>query len=497
VRASGFERRLLLGVVGVFLLPAAVVEAVLIMLYRAGVFPDTFALLLAVLVGLAVLMVFLAWVAHTLGRALVDTLETIRHGAELMASVNADHRVEIRTGDEFEALARDINRLADRGRDARVDLEAHVAVATHTVEEERAKLAAVLSELSEGVVVATLDGRVSLANRAARELLTGGSGFLGRSLFELIDRESIASRLDRLRAGTGSPEWFTLALPRQPGVWASMAAFRDGEGTLTGFLLALRAPTGDGAEARFPEPSRPSERFLVGAGLRSGVEGGTPNLPRPQLYDFSPFAEARGRVLAGELERDLSALVFVVFDVETTGLAPESGDRVVSLAGVRVKGGAVRSGEIFDALVRPERAVPPASTRFHGITDAMVAGAPPVDVVLPAFVRFAEGAVLVGHEVSFDLGFLGREAVRLGMEPLSALHPVLDTRLLSRFLHGQNADHSLEAVAGRLGVVIQGRHSALGDALATAEVLVRLLKLLEGRGIRTLGQTLSALRGTR
>jgi DNA polymerase-3 subunit epsilon len=71
---------------------------------------------------------------------------------------------------------------------------------------------------------------------------------------------------------------------------------------------------------------------------------------------------------------------------------------------------------------------------------------------------------------------------------------VLDTRLLSRLIHGPDADHHLEAVAKRLGVAVVGRHSALGDALTTAEILARLLDLLAKRGYVTLGDTLSALR---
>ena len=84
-----------------------------------------------------------------------------------------------------------------------------------------------------------------------------------------------------------------------------------------------------------------------------------------------------------------------------------------------------------------------------------------------------------------------------GIAPLLVSHPILDTLSLSRVVHGSAPEHTLDAVALRLGVVIQGRHSALGDALATAEVLVRLLGLLRKRGIVTLGQALDATRGAR
>jgi DNA polymerase-3 subunit epsilon len=127
----------------------------------------------------------------------------------------------------------------------------------------------------------------------------------------------------------------------------------------------------------------------------------------------------------------------------------------------------------------------------------MLIGAPSMATVLPAFLEFAGPAVLVAHEASFDLRFLEPAARRLGLPSLTATRPILDTRLLSRSLHGPGEPHTLEAVAGRLGVTVNGRHSALGDALATAEILVRLLALLQKRGILTLGATLDAVRDAR
>jgi len=126
-----------------------------------------------------------------------------------------------------------------------------------------------------------------------------------------------------------------------------------------------------------------------------------------------------------------------------------------------------------------------------------VAEAPSIDVVLRAFLRFAEGAVLVGHEVWFDLRCLEPDVARLGLPSLTATRPVLDSLLLSQAVHASASDHDLDAVAARLGVTIQARHSALGDALATAEVFVRLLELLRKRHIRTLGQALDAARAVR
>jgi DNA polymerase-3 subunit epsilon len=193
-------------------------------------------------------------------------------------------------------------------------------------------------------------------------------------------------------------------------------------------------------------------------------------------------------------ERALADLTYTVLDTETTGLRPDRGDRIVAIACVRVRRGAVRADERFEALVNPQRPIPPASTRIHGITDAMVAGADTIERLLPEIVRFARGTVLVGHEVWFDLGFLREVTDRLGLPPLTRSHPVLDTRALSEVVHRAWGDHDLDAVATRLGIPLSGRHTAFGDALATAEVLARLLPLLPKRGIRSLGDSLEATR---
>lgn len=212
---------------------------------------------------------------------------------------------------------------------------------------------------------------------------------------------------------------------------------------------------------------------------------------RPEYYDFDLFS-ARPQA-DGWHERRLDELSFTVLDTETTGLDPAAGDRVVSLAAVRVVHGRLLRHETFERLVDPGRPVPAASTAIHGITDAMVAGQPRLTDVLPAFAAFARDTVLVGHDVGFDLRFLrsaeGAAGVRLDQ-------PVLDTLLLDAALHPDHDDHTLEAIAERLGVSVVGRHTALGDALVTGEVLVGLLALLRRRGVTTLGEAVEATRET-
>ena len=278
-----------------------------------------------------------------------------------------------------------------------------------------------------------------------------------------------------------------------------MTSLLDVDGRLTGVILALRdpsAPVHRIAEDRAASYSAAPLRF-AGAGTISGMATHIPGPARRELYDFSLFEEMERNVAAGQREHRLDELNFVVLDVETTGLRPDAGDRIVSLAAVRVRAGTVRAGETFDALVCPERPIPAASTRFHGITDAMVAAAPTIGEVLPAFLRFVEGAVLVGHEASFDVAFLRRDMERLGLAALTNGHPVLDTRLCPASCTDEGPSTPWRRWPSGWVSRSSGVTLALGDALTTAEILVRLLTLLKKRGLVTLGATLDALTRSR
>jgi len=212
---------------------------------------------------------------------------------------------------------------------------------------------------------------------------------------------------------------------------------------------------------------------------------------RPEFYDFDLFALAEPtRELAG---RRLAELSFTVFDTETTGLDPSAGDEILQIGAVRIVAGKLRRGESFERLVDPRRPIPAASIPIHGITPEMVAGQPTIAEVLPAFHAFASDTVLVAHNAAFDLRFLQLKEAASGVR---FDQPVLDTLLLSAVVHPQQASHGLEAIAERLGVPVLGRHTALGDAIVTAEVFVKLLPLLAERGIHTLGDALAAAQKT-
>lgn len=215
------------------------------------------------------------------------------------------------------------------------------------------------------------------------------------------------------------------------------------------------------------------------------------NESRPEYYDFDLFqSSAQTRSLE---DRKLSELSYTIFDTETTGLNPAGGDEIIQVGAIRVVNGKLLQQETFDQLVDPFRSIPKESIPIHGIQPEMVVGQPKITEVLPAFHTFVGDTVLVAHNAAFDMRCLQVKEKATGVV---FDQPVLDTLLLSAVVHPNQESHRLEAIAGRFNVNILGRHTALGDAMATAEVFLHLIPLLEEKGIYTLGQAREAAQRT-
>jgi DNA polymerase III subunit epsilon len=212
---------------------------------------------------------------------------------------------------------------------------------------------------------------------------------------------------------------------------------------------------------------------------------------RPEYYDFDLFANTESSHAMDE--RRLVDLSYTVFDTETTGLNPALGDEILQIGATRLVNGKLLRGECFDQLVNPRRDIPAAGIPIHGITPDMVAGKPTIKDVLPAFHAFAHDTVLVAHNAAFDMRFLQLKEAATG---LRFDQPVLDTLLLSAVVHPNQASHRLEAIAERFDITVIGRHTALGDAMVTAEVFQKLVPMLAEMGIHTLGEARAAAQKT-
>ncbi len=219
------------------------------------------------------------------------------------------------------------------------------------------------------------------------------------------------------------------------------------------------------------------------AGNTGQVRGGS----RPEFYDFDLFRRSAASCQLDDIP--LVELAYTVFDTETTGLNPSEGDEIIQIGATRIVNRRLLVHECFDQLVDPRRELSSESIRIHGITPDLLVGQPNIDSVLPAFHSFCADTVLVAHNAAFDMRFLQLKEASLGVR---FEQPVLDTLLLSAVLHPNQEMHRLEAIAERLGVSVVGRHTALGDAMVTGEVFLKMLPLLAEMGIHTLSQARAA-----
>jgi len=188
-----------------------------------------------------------------------------------------------------------------------------------------------------------------------------------------------------------------------------------------------------------------------------------------------------------DLGRPLTDVTFCVVDLETTGGSPAAGSRITEIGAVKVHAGEV-VGE-FQTLVNPDEAIPAFITVLTGITDQMVVAAPRIAEVLPSFLEFAHGTVLVAHNARFDTGFLKHAAAELEI-PWPRFE-VLDTVVLARrvLLRDEVRNLKLSTLAAHVGATTTPNHRALDDARATVDVLHHLIGRLGSFGVHSLEET--------
>ncbi|MEE2031548.1 DEDD exonuclease domain-containing protein [Rhodococcus chondri] len=201
--------------------------------------------------------------------------------------------------------------------------------------------------------------------------------------------------------------------------------------------------------------------------------------PSPRSTDNGPGVQ----LSFDELDTPLRETTFVVVDLETTG-GSASEDAITEIGAVKVRGGEVL-GE-FATLVDPGRSIPPDIVRLTGITTAMVYAAPRIEQVLPSFLEFAAGSVLVAHNAGFDVGFLRAAATRCD-HSWPRFQVVCTVKLARRVLGRDEAPSvRLSALAELFRVSTQPTHRALDDARATVDVLHALIERIGNLGVHSL-----------
>lgn len=332
-----------------------------------------------------------------------------------------------------------------------------VAAETERLAVEKARLTALLTEIPVAMILVNPHNQIVLYDGQAAEVLSQlGVARLNAPMSDYFDPKTLSSALKTLRETGKEVSFSAQGVHHDLSFDARMKPMDGG-----GYMLVID-----------------SEHVTI-----------SPDAARPLVYDFDLLERDSSGVGSDAL---LTELTFTVFDTETTGLLPHKDD-IVQIGAVRVVNGRIVNGETVDQLVNPGRPIPPASTKVHHVSDAMVADAPDISVAGAQFHRFASGSVIVAHNAPFDMAFLHRDAAKMGV---AWKHPILDTVLLSAVLFGASQVHTLDALCDRLDVTIppELRHTALGDAQATAEVLVRMLPMLRARGLTTFDKVIEETR---
>ena len=182
----------------------------------------------------------------------------------------------------------------------------------------------------------------------------------------------------------------------------------------------------------------------------------------------------------------VGSVTFVAFDFETTGLYPAT-DRIVEFGAVKFRGG--EELERFERLANPGIPISPDAAAVSGISDADVAGEPPVDEIVPEFVSFLADAVLMAHNAPFDLGFLRAAVQRLGQSDIG--NTIIDTQVLAMKAFPKRRSYGLQNLATELALPPNRAHRACDDAIMCMRLFGRCVEELSFMGELELGEVLT------
>ena len=180
------------------------------------------------------------------------------------------------------------------------------------------------------------------------------------------------------------------------------------------------------------------------------------------------------------MKENIETIELTIFDTETTGLNPVTGDRIVELAGLRIKG-EQRLAQ-FEALVNPAREISLGAFAVNKITPELLQGAPNIETVMPRFLEFIQGSCLCSYNAEFDLGFLNNELKLIGRPAITDI-TVFDVLAMAKMLLPGLARYALWFVAKELGVQTTQKHRAFADVEITWEVFSKLKIICQQKGI--------------
>lgn len=499
-------------------------------------------------------MFFGGWIVWLDAVLYTYVLPTVQIADEtlIILTVNPSHRIKTDASRDMMRLAALINEGADRYEAMARSVEERVKEANEALKFERNILASVIEHLPEAMVICNASGMIVLYNQKAQQTLTvrepletgrvaetlsGPFLGLGRHIGSVIDPRKIEAAMaeiaENLQAGKEAVSFFSIQGVADQLLNVEMAPIIASQRQIVGYILTcLDVNEAVSLEARRTamqlfsvfrsdmERLKTSVETLLSvcraaasqkSDLVLAIESNIAKLDgmidaslceytefqdvcpitltsssRPEFYDFDLFNRPDPGIDLGH--QLLTNLVFTVFDTETTGLNPAT-DEIISIGAVRIVNNKIVQDDLFSMLVDPRREVSEASIRVHGIRPEILKGQPTIEAVLAHFQRYADNTVLVGHNVAFDMRMF---QVKEPVTGIRFTQPVLDTMFLSAILHPAHRYHSIEAISNRLGICIRGRHTALGDAMATAEIFMKFLPLLARMNILTLNDAIEA-----